>query len=62
MISSKGATHEISEDSVKKWLDQVPMGRMGQPDEVAATVCFLLSSESSFVSGQILRVSGGEGD
>lgn len=35
------------------------LGRLGSPDEVAAAVAFLVSSESSFITGAILRVDGG---
>jgi NAD(P)-dependent dehydrogenase (short-subunit alcohol dehydrogenase family) len=37
----------------------VPMGRAGEPDEVAAAICWLLGPEASFVTGAILRVAGG---
>lgn len=62
MISPTGGSNEIGEESVKKWLDRVPMGRMAQADEIASTICFLLGNESSYISGQVIRVSGGEGD
>jgi NAD(P)-dependent dehydrogenase (short-subunit alcohol dehydrogenase family) len=38
---------------------RVPMQRGGQPDEVAAAVLWLLSDETSYVTGSILDVSGG---
>ncbi|MDA0337601.1 MAG: SDR family NAD(P)-dependent oxidoreductase [bacterium] len=38
---------------------RIPMGRLGQPDEVAATVLFLVSDESTFTTGACFDVSGG---
>jgi 3-oxoacyl-[acyl-carrier protein] reductase len=38
---------------------QIPLGRIGQPDEVAAVACFLASAEASFVCGQVVHVNGG---
>lgn len=37
----------------------VPLGRMGTADEVAAAVCFLLGDDASYVTGAVLRVDGG---
>jgi len=38
---------------------KIPLGRLGQPEEVAAVVHFLASSDASFVTGQCYDVSGG---
>ena len=38
---------------------KTPMGRIGQPDEIAASVLFCLSDASSFMTGQIVAVDGG---
>lgn len=39
----------------------IPVGRVGQPRDVANVICFLASDEASFVNGQIIYVSGGPG-
>ncbi|MFC9437764.1 3-oxoacyl-ACP reductase FabG [Nocardia sp. NPDC057030] len=39
--------------------ERTPLGRVGQPDEVAAVIAFLASDEASYVSGQTLYVNGG---
>jgi 3-oxoacyl-[acyl-carrier protein] reductase len=38
---------------------QIPVGRVGQPEDIAATVAFFARDESSFVSGQVIYVAGG---
>ena len=40
-------------------VDQTPLGRLGQPSEVAEAACFLTSRQSDFVTGQVLDVAGG---
>ena len=40
-------------------ISKIPMGRLGKPEEVAAVVKFLVSEESSFVTGQCYDISGG---
>jgi 3-oxoacyl-[acyl-carrier protein] reductase len=39
--------------------ERIPVGRVGQPDDVAATVSFFARDEASFVSGQVLYLAGG---
>jgi NAD(P)-dependent dehydrogenase (short-subunit alcohol dehydrogenase family) len=41
------------------WLEMTPMGRIGEPSEVAAAVLYLASAASSYVTGAILSIDGG---
>ena len=41
---------------------QIPVGRVGQPEDIAATISFLTSEEAGFVSGQVIYVAGGPQD
>ena len=52
-------TKNLPEDAKKYMLAQIPLGRMGQPDDVAAAVLFLCSDEAAYITGQVLRVNGG---
>jgi NAD(P)-dependent dehydrogenase (short-subunit alcohol dehydrogenase family) len=47
------------EDKVASFGADVPMGRAGQPDEVAPAFVYLASDDSSYVAGQVLHVNGG---
>ena len=51
-------TAELDEESLKQ---MIPAGRFGKPEEVAAVVSFLASEEASYVSGQVIGVTGGLG-
>jgi len=51
--------HVLSEAMIAEIIRGTPMGRIGQPEEMAAVIRFLLSDDSSFVTGQTVVVSGG---
>ncbi|WP_027408753.1 elongation factor P 5-aminopentanone reductase [Anoxybacteroides tepidamans] len=49
----------FSEDELQSIADDIPLGRIGEPREVAKTVSFLLSEAASYITGQIINVNGG---
>ena len=52
-------TGALTEDQTKIMLDRIPLGRMGEADEIAATVSFLCSKSAGYITGQTLQVNGG---
>lgn len=54
-------TAELGEDLVKKYSEQIPLGRMGTTDDIAATVEFLLSDAAGYITGAVIPVDGGLG-
>jgi 3-oxoacyl-[acyl-carrier protein] reductase len=47
------------DDFIKAAVTQIPVGRPGQPEDIAGVVSFLVSDDASFVSGQVIYVAGG---
>jgi 3-oxoacyl-[acyl-carrier protein] reductase len=52
-------TKAIADATKAEWAEQIPLGRMGAPAEIAAAVAFLASDEASYITGQVLAVNGG---
>ena len=52
-------TDKLTDDQKSKILTQVPAGRMGEAEEIAAAVLYLSSAESAYVTGTTLHVNGG---
>ena len=51
---------DMLSDKVKRaFLDQIPLARMGKPEEIAAAVYWLCSDAASYITGQIIHVNGG---
>jgi NAD(P)-dependent dehydrogenase (short-subunit alcohol dehydrogenase family) len=46
------------EESLKRALQRIPLGRMAEPEEIARVVCFLASSQASYVSGVTITMDG----
>ncbi|MCY4657963.1 MAG: SDR family oxidoreductase, partial [Gammaproteobacteria bacterium] len=52
-------TADLSDSIVENMLSRIPLGRQGDPAEVAETVSFLASEAASYITGQTIHVNGG---
>jgi 3-oxoacyl-[acyl-carrier protein] reductase len=52
-------TRALGETTSGQWASQIPLGRLGTPEDVANAVCFLASDEAAYITGQVVAVNGG---
>ena len=53
------AVDAVGANVQKAWLEGIPLGRLGAPDDIADAVCFLASEKASYITGHVLAVNGG---
>jgi NAD(P)-dependent dehydrogenase (short-subunit alcohol dehydrogenase family) len=54
-----GAAKALDAETAARALERVPLARLGEPDEIAATIAFLLGPDAGYITGQAIRVDGG---
>jgi 3-oxoacyl-[acyl-carrier protein] reductase len=52
-------TQHVTESQKAALMSNIPAGRAGTPDDVAAAICFLVSDFAQYITGQVLGVDGG---
>jgi 3-oxoacyl-[acyl-carrier protein] reductase len=52
-------TAKLSEEVIKEYAKSIPLNRMGKPEDVAKLCLFLASDDSSYITGQVIKVDGG---
>lgn len=49
----------VPSDLIQKLLGQIPLGRFGEPEEIARCVAFLCSGDAAYITGQVININGG---
>ncbi|MEQ9618719.1 MAG: 3-oxoacyl-[acyl-carrier-protein] reductase [Deltaproteobacteria bacterium] len=52
-------TNNLPEEIRNQYIEKIPLGRFGSPEDVAGVVAFLTSEEASYITGEVVRVNGG---
>jgi len=52
-------TNNLPEEIRNQYIEKIPLGRFGSPEDVAGVVAFLASDEASYITGEVVRVNGG---
>jgi NAD(P)-dependent dehydrogenase (short-subunit alcohol dehydrogenase family) len=60
LVQTEGAKTNMTQEMIEHAAKNIPLPRFGEADDLASAMAFLLSDESSWISGQVLTVNGGQ--
>lgn len=58
-ITTPGSSQGMTDEAIKQSIAMIPLGRMGEPKDIAGAVAFLASDKASYITGQTIIVDGG---
>ena len=58
-VNTEGTGDFFSGEMAKQMIAQTPLGRIGEPQDIAKVAVFLASSDSAWITGETIRVAGG---
>jgi 3-oxoacyl-[acyl-carrier protein] reductase len=58
-VATEGTTELFNEEMKKHFISQTPLGRIGQPDDIASAAVFLASPDSGWITGETIHLTGG---
>jgi 3-oxoacyl-[acyl-carrier protein] reductase len=52
-------TMALTDEIRKGYIEKIPLGRFGSPEDISGIVAFLITDEASYITGEVIRVNGG---
>ena len=59
-VTNTKTLKNVYKKNLKKRISLIPQNRMAETSEIAELICFLLSNKNTYITGQVINISGGE--